>query len=142
MPLYSATETLNSRSPSHEPEIIYLEEEADVLELLLRMACGLPFVDITSLDLLEGVIYAAEKYDMSGPMSILRLCLLSPALPDDPFRLYAIARKHGWHEAAKTLSARTLSLHIWDPKYVPALKTASSEALIDLFVLHRSRKDQ
>lgn len=118
-----------------------MEEEADVLELLLRMACGLPFIDITSLDLLECVIYAAEKYDMSGPMSILRLCLLSPALPDDPFRLYAIARKHGWQEAAKTLSTRTLSLHIWDPKYIPALKTASSEALIDLFVLHRGRKD-
>ena len=122
--------------------IIYLQEDAEVLEPLFRMACGLPFSDITSLDLLEAVMYAAEKYDMPGPMSMLRLCLLSPTLPDDPIRLYAIARKHGWLEVAKALSTRTLSLNIWDAKHQPALRTASAEALLDLFMLHRSRKDR
>lgn len=121
---------------------MYLEEDAEILEILLRMACGLQFADIKSLDLLENVIYAAEKYDMPGPMSILRLCLLSPSLPDDPIRLYAIARRHGWLEVAKTLSMRTLSLYIWDPIHQPALKTASSEALLDLFRLHKARKDE
>jgi len=129
------------QNPSAQSDIIYLEEDAEVLEPLLRMACGLPFSDITSLDLLESVIYAAEKYDMLGPMSTLRLCLLSPSLPDDPIRLYAIARKHNWLEVSKILSTRTLSLNIWDSVHQPALRMASADALLDLFILHRSRKD-
>jgi len=132
---------LPQRDPSGERDVIYLQEDAAVLEPLLRMACGLPYSDITSLDLLESVIYAAEKYDMPGPMSTLRLCLLSPSLPDNPIRLYAIARKHDWLEVAKILSTRTLSLNIWDSVFQPALKTASADALLDLFMLHRSRKD-
>ena len=132
---------LFQRNPSGQSDIIYLQEDADVLEPLLRMACGLPFTDVTPLDLLESVIYAAEKYDMPGPMSTLRLCLLSPSLSDDPIRLYAIARKHNWLEVAKILSTRTLSLNIWDSVHQPALKTASADALLDLFLLHRSRKE-
>src|SRR5260221_4105370 len=127
------------RAANGQSDIIYLQEDAQVLEPLLRMACGLPFSDIAPLDLLESVIYAAEKYDMPGPMSTLRLCLLSPSIPDDPIRLYAIARKHNWLEVAKILSTRTLSLNIWDSIHQPALKTASTDALLDLFVLHKSR---
>jgi hypothetical protein len=132
-----------SRNPNGgQSDIIYLHEDAEVLEPLLRMACGLPYSDITSLDLLESVIYAAEKYEMPGPMSTLRVLLSSPTLPEDPIRLYAIARKHDWLDVAKILSTRTLTLNIWDDAHKSALKTASSDALLDLFMLHRSRKER
>jgi hypothetical protein len=133
--------TLPQNSNGGQSDIIYLHEDAEVLEPLLRMACGLPYSDITSLDLLESVIYAAEKYEMPGPMSTLRVLLSSPTLPEDPIRLYAIARKHDWLDVAKILSTRTLTLNIWDDAHKSALKTASSDALLDLFMLHRSRKE-
>jgi len=120
---------------------MYLEEDVKVLEPLFQMICGLPFADITSFDLLESVLSAAEKYDMPGALTILKMCLLSPALSDDPIRLYALARRHGWIPVAKTLSSRTLSLNIYDPGHRTSLRSMPTEALLDLFILHRSRRD-
>ncbi|KAF9528523.1 hypothetical protein CPB83DRAFT_854308 [Crepidotus variabilis] len=126
---------------SEQSDIMYLEEDAEILEPLLRMICGMPFPDFTSVDLLENVIFAAEKYDMAGALSILRLCLVSPSLPEDPIQMYAIAKRQGWEEIAKTYSTRTLVLNIFDSAHQPALRTASSDAVLDLFMLHRARKD-
>lgn len=120
---------------------MYLEEDVEVLEPLLRMVCGLPFPDITSLGLLEKVIFAAEKYDMQGAMSILRLCMVSPLLQEDSIRMYAIARRHGWEEIAKCYSTKTLTLNIFNSEHQAAMRTASSDAILDLFMLHRGRKD-
>jgi len=129
------------QSSMSDSDTMYLEEDAEVLTILLQMICGLSFADITSFDLLESVLSAAEKYDMPGAMSILRMCLLSPALSDNPIRLYALAKRHGWDAVAKTLSTRTLSLNIYDPIHYPSLRNMPPDALLDLFVLHRSRRD-
>jgi hypothetical protein len=51
-------------------DIIYLDEEAPTLEALLRMICGQPVLRLESIDMVESILCAAEKYDMPGPMSI------------------------------------------------------------------------
>lgn len=121
-------------------EIIYLDEEAEVVEHLLYIVCGLSFPEITH-DLLESLLFAAEKYDMPGPMSIMKMYLLTPSALGDPFRLYSIARRYEWKNEAKVLSTRTLSLNIHDPVHRPSLRTLSTDALLDLFALHRSRRE-
>ncbi|KAF8197994.1 hypothetical protein BJ912DRAFT_952754 [Pholiota molesta] len=136
--MYSLPQSLNSQS-----EIMYLEEGADVLEHLLRMICGLPLSEITSHDFLESVLFAAEKYDMPGPMSLIKMHLLAPSKSlHDPIRLYALACRYDWKEESKELSTRTLSLNIYDPSLRPSIQILSTNALLDLFMLHRSRRDE
>ncbi|KIM45094.1 hypothetical protein M413DRAFT_330030 [Hebeloma cylindrosporum] len=122
-------------------DIIYLDEDAEVLQHLLYIVCGLPFPEIATHDLLESLLFAAEKYDMPGPMSIMKMYLLTPSTLGDPLRLYSIARRYDWQNEAKILSTRTLSLNIHDPVHRPSLRTLSTDALLDLFALHRSRRE-
>ncbi|PPQ98420.1 hypothetical protein CVT24_004099 [Panaeolus cyanescens] len=129
------------QSDTSPPNIIYLDEDADILECLLRMLCGFAFPDIVSHDTLESLAYAAEKYDMAGPLSLIRMYIMTTTL-SDPIRLYAIACRHGWIQEAKELSRRTLSMNIYDQTHRSTLRALSSDAMLNLFVLHRSRKDE
>ncbi|KAF8160917.1 hypothetical protein B0H34DRAFT_795764 [Crassisporium funariophilum] len=132
--------SLPQPTPS-QSDIIYLDEDAEILGHLLNMICGLAFPDITSHDVLEAILYAAEKYDMPCPMALIRMYLLTPCSLEDPIRLYAVACRHGWERESRLLSSRTLVLNIYDPEYRSSLRTLSTDALLNLFVLHRSRKD-
>ncbi|KAF8972900.1 hypothetical protein BDZ97DRAFT_1900776 [Flammula alnicola] len=129
------------QSATTQSDIIYLDEDAEILEPLLRMICGLPFAEITSHDLVESLLYAAEKYDMPGPMSLIRMYILTPSSLNDPIRLYAVACRYDWEQESKTLSTRTLSLNLHDPVYRPSLRTLPTDAVLDLFSLHRSRRE-
>jgi hypothetical protein len=62
--------SLPQASQSTEADVIFLDEEAVVLEALLRMICGQPILQLESIDMVDSVLFAAEKYDMPGPMSI------------------------------------------------------------------------
>jgi hypothetical protein len=46
-----------------------------MLEPLLHMICGLKISTLNSWDAVESVLYAAEKYDMLGLASIMRMLL-------------------------------------------------------------------
>lgn len=122
--------------------MIYLEEDAFVIEGLLRMVCGLPLLPLETHDQMDLVLFAAEKYDMPGPMSILRLQIMVGPLLDEPFRLYAAARRHGWKEEAEFSSTRTLSYNIYDTAVRSSLQRMSTEAVLDLFELHHARRER
>jgi hypothetical protein len=47
-----------------KPDVLYMDEDARILESLLRMAWGLPIIPPTSYDALDQLLFAAEKYDM------------------------------------------------------------------------------
>jgi hypothetical protein len=51
-------------------DVIYLDEDAQTLDALLRMVCGQPVLRLETFDMVESILYAAEKYDMPGPVSI------------------------------------------------------------------------
>jgi hypothetical protein len=36
------------------------------------MACGMPVVPMTDYDIVDEVMFAIEKYEMLGPLSIVR----------------------------------------------------------------------
>lgn len=105
------------------------------------MICGLPFPEIESHDMLDALLSAAEKYDMPGPLSLLRMYLSgSPLILDDVVRLYAVATRYGWVQEAKAFSRRTLEINLHDDAYTPSLRTLSTDALLSLFKLHHQRK--
>jgi hypothetical protein len=62
--------SLPQNAPQTVGDVIYLDEDAPTLEALLRMICGHPLMKLESFDMVESILYAAEKYDTPGPMSI------------------------------------------------------------------------
>jgi hypothetical protein len=129
------------RAPSPTDHIIYVDEDAQTLEYLLRMICGLPILPVNSYDLIDSLLYAAEKYDMPGPMSIIRVLVMTPPLLDQPFRLYAVACRFGWDSEAKFASTRTLIYNLYDRDVRPLLQRLATDAVLNLFELHRTRRE-
>ncbi|KAF7975064.1 hypothetical protein HWV62_16132 [Athelia sp. TMB] len=122
-------------------DIIYMDEESSVLEAILRMVCGLPVVLPTTYDMVDALLYAAEKYDMPGPVSIIRMSVMTPSLLNQPLRLYAVACRYGWEEEAKFASGETLVLNLYSEECRPSLQSLSTTALLDLLTLHRDRRE-
>ncbi|OAX38091.1 hypothetical protein K503DRAFT_741710 [Rhizopogon vinicolor AM-OR11-026] len=126
---------------SHCPETINLGENSRTLESILRMICGLPINPLTSYDDVDVLLFAAEKYDMPGPISLIRILVMTPPLLDQPLRLYAAASRFGWEEEAKYASTQSLALNIYAPEYQPILRKIGTSAVLDLIHLHRERRE-
>ena len=124
-----------------DPVTVYLDEDATTLEALLRCVCGLPIPRFDSYDVIEPVLYAAEKYDMPGPPSIVHALATTPALLADPVRLYVLASRNGWDDVAQVAAAKTLSINIHDREYAPILAKLRAIPLLSLLALHRTRRD-
>lgn len=122
-------------------DVIYVDEDAHTLESLLRMAGGLSIITPTDYDEVDVLLYAAEKYDMPGPMSVIRALVMTPPLLDNPLRLYAVARRFGWEEEAQYASTETLTLDLHAEPHRAALQNLSTAALLDIFQLHRDRRE-
>jgi len=127
--------------PPGSAETLFLDEDTHTLEGLFRMACGLPIPPLDSYDEIEALLHAAEKYDMPGPTSIVRIAVMRPAFLSEPIRLYAIACRYGWAEEARLASTHTLTLDIYAPEHKPTLMKLGTPALLGLIELHRSRRE-
>lgn len=123
-----------------DTEIIGLDEDASTLEALFRMICGLEIPTLDTWDAVEPVLYAAEKYDMPGPASIVRALLRTPTFVDAPLRLYAAACHFGWAEDARAASTRSLTLNLYDPVHRPSLLRLRTADLLALYSLHHERR--
>ncbi|KAH9060324.1 hypothetical protein EDB83DRAFT_2506612 [Lactarius deliciosus] len=88
----------------------------------------------------EPVLYAAEKYDMPGPASIVRALLRTPVFADAPLRLYAAACHFGWADDARAASTRSLVLDLHAPDHRAALMRLRTADLLALFELHHTRR--
>lgn len=126
--------------PNH-PETINLDEDSHTLESLLLMICGLPINPLTSYDEVDALLFAAEKYEMAGPVSLIRVLIMTPPLLNQPLRLYAAATRCGWEEEAKHASAQSLALNIYAPEHQPILRKLRTGAVLDLINLHRDRRE-
>ncbi|KAN0106984.1 hypothetical protein V8E52_010586 [Russula decolorans] len=144
-PASSRSHNRNQRDTTTAPsetEIIGLDEDSSTLEPLLRMICGLEIPTLDTWDAVEPVLYAAEKYDMPGPASIMRALLRAPTFTDAPLRLYAAACHFGWAEDARAASTRSLRLNLYDSVHKPSLHRLRTADLYALFALHHERRVQ
>ncbi|KIK68910.1 hypothetical protein GYMLUDRAFT_67613 [Collybiopsis luxurians FD-317 M1] len=129
------------QSSQTESGVLYLEEDATTLENLFRMISGLPIPKIDSYDQIDPLMDAIEKYDTLGPLSILRVLVMTPPLLGQPFRLYALATRFDWEEEARHASTETLAYDIHSAELRPYLSKLSTSALLALFDLHRGRRE-
>lgn len=136
---FSLPQTMAS-STLDEP--IFMSETSDVIVALLSVPYGLSQPPFDTMDFVEAVVHAAEKYDMLGVLSIVRLALNTPSLVEThPLRVYGIATRWGWHEEAKLASSHTLTIDLYHPDVLPKLKAVEPLELGRLFGLHRRRRD-
>ena len=120
---------------------IVVDEDSTTLEGLLTIISGLGVPRLNSYDAIEPILHAAEKYDMAGPMSVIRAILATPPLLSDPLRLYAVACRYGWEDEALMASRETLTLNLHAPEHRPTLQKLGTDALLALFALHRTRRE-
>ena len=132
--------TLPQKSQA-SPGIIHLDESEDIIERLLRMIFGLPLIPIESFDVVDALLGAIEKYDMPGPLSIIRLIVMTPPLVNEPFRLYSVSCRFGWDEERKHASQQTLTVNLHSREIRPQLESLSTQALLNLYDLHFSRRE-
>jgi hypothetical protein len=120
-------------------DVVALAEPERVLEQLLKMISGLVIRQWESTDEVEEVLLAAEKYEMQGPISLIRTAITSDPFRDNPFWLYAIATRFGWDTEAKIASRLSLELSIHDDEHTSILSRVPSAALRQLYHLHGAR---
>ncbi|KAI0047466.1 hypothetical protein FA95DRAFT_1559090 [Auriscalpium vulgare] len=141
LPQSTIPSTPTTPTPSPLSDTINLDEDARTLEHLLRMICGLTIPELDSWDTVEPLLYAAEKYDMPGPQSIVRALVRTPPFLDTPLRLYAAACRYGWAAEARLASTRTLTLDLRDRVHRSALLKLKTDDLLALQDLHHRRRE-
>ncbi len=135
--------TLPQSSSQRKAEVIHMHESAEALADLLSIISGLEISQLLgNFSHLESILYAAEKYEMSMAIAVVRLALFSPFLrAASPIRLYGIACRMRWEREAKHASTRTLTLDLLSPAAMSDLATVETSYRDKLVALHRSRKD-
>lgn len=133
---------LEESKPSTKPDTIPMAEAARTLAAVLAIINWQPMPEFTSLDYIEDVLRAGEKYEIPCVVSVIRLAVMSPILLEKcPIRIYAISSARGWVLEAKQASARTIGLDLLSSAYLKDLSMVNSECLTRLMLLHRRRRD-
>lgn len=134
--------TTPSASPSPQ-EPILVTESSEILSTILSMAYGYELPRFHDIKFIEALVHAAEKYDMPGALSIIRLALVFPSfLKDHPIQVYAIACRWGWQEEAQIASSHTIAMDLLSPTEIEKLRAVDPQDLTRLMLLHRKRRDQ
>ncbi|KAF8583881.1 hypothetical protein K439DRAFT_1633968 [Ramaria rubella] len=122
-------------------KVIALSEDARTINAILRMICGMEIPPLDNFDDIEKVLLTANKWEMPGPPSIIHRMITPQALLDNPVRLYALACKVGWSEAAALAAAHTLDVDLQHEDIQPLLYTMESRDVLRLFELRTRRRD-
>lgn len=123
-------------------EPLPMSEPAEVLSGLFSIIGGLALPALDDIDLVESILYAADKYEMSMPIAVLRAAALPPFLQKRPIRVYAIACRMLWEADAKEAASRTLGLDIMAPESTTDLARLETPYLMKLLALHDERRKQ
>ena len=126
---------------SKPSEPIPMQEKADIVAGLLNLSFRLGVPPLDSIDTLETLLRAAEKYEVTSAVVMIRSALMSPVLDAPPIRIYGIAYERGWYKEASWASSKTLTLDLCSPKSVSDLSRVDGAAVVKLMTLHRKRRD-
>ncbi|EPT04260.1 hypothetical protein FOMPIDRAFT_1046131 [Fomitopsis schrenkii] len=126
---------------SQPPEPIPMQEKAEVIAGLLNLSFRLGLPPLDSMDTLETLLRAAEKYEVTSAVVMVRFALTSPVLEASPIRIYGIAYQRGWYKEATWASSKTLTLDLCSPESVSDLSRIDGAAVMKLMALHRKRRD-
>ncbi|KAG8715956.1 hypothetical protein FRC08_009994 [Ceratobasidium sp. 394] len=96
--------------PDHDERVMTISESSRTLDLLLQYIYPMAHPALTSLNDIQAVLQAADKYDVGFVTDDLRSKLVSPTvLSSSPIRAYAVACRMGFREEAQKAAKRTFS---------------------------------
>lgn len=134
--------TLPKEPPSsNELEPISMQETAEVIAELLNVSFRIGMPPLDSIDILETLLRAAEKYEVASAVVMIRSTLTSPVLEASPIRIYGIAYEHGWYKEATWASSKTMTVDLCSPEAALDLSRIDGAAIMKLMTLHRKRRD-
>jgi hypothetical protein len=130
-----------SQTDSHDPfeHRVHLDETADTIERVLRMISFMEVPPLDSLQVIDPLLYALDKYGMPGPTSVIRIAImLEKFLIADAVWVYAIACRYGWIHEAGVAAKRTLGVDILAAisSRTSKLETLNGKDLISLLLIH------
>ncbi len=128
-------------SPNTLNEPIAMSESADILADLLSIVSGTSLPQVHDVDLVETLLFTAEKFDMPLPIAILRLVLPS-LMKTHPIRVYGIACRMSWEAEAQEAAARTLAVNLLCPLNLLELRHVETSYVVKLLSLHERRRIQ
>ena len=127
------------RDKSGASEPISMTESSSVLAGLLSLASGIALPPLNDIDFVDALLFAADKYDMPLPVSLIRVTL-PPLLDTSPIRAYGLACRMSWETEAKAAATRTLGIDIMSPENMVHLSTLEPSHLMKLLSLHDRRR--
>lgn len=118
---------------------IDLPEDSTTLEILLRTIYPTIQPVIENTGALAAAFSAAEKYDMAGVISTLRLHMRDERfLSENPVHIFALACRFSFVQEAKAASRATLTVDIHDAKNTEVFHQTGFKVM-DLISLHSLR---
>ncbi|KAJ3519946.1 hypothetical protein NM688_g9228 [Phlebia brevispora] len=133
---------VEGNSTSVQIQTIDVPESSAVVASLLHILNSQELPKLDSLSYIIDLLHAAEKYEMQGVISVMRLAIVSPTLLEKyPIRIYGIACQYGWQDEAKVASSRTIGLNLLSREVLPELALMKGSDLMRLMDLHRRRRD-
>ena len=130
-------------APAHTlPSASYplsVAETSDVLAGLFSLINGTGVPSLKDLDLLEKILFAADKYEMPMPIALVRAAL-PLHIQQSPVRAYAIASIMSWEDELNAAVVATFSINVLSPENLQELTHVESRHLYKLLDLHERRK--
>ena len=116
-----------------------LDERAETIAGLLAMLSGKKLPSITTFPTIERLLYTAEKWDMPGPLSVLKELLWRPEFSSNPIALYVLACRMGWGDVAERASNLSLGIDLTTPEACSILRKLDAvDDLLRLQEFHRN----
>jgi BTB/POZ domain len=129
---------------SSDPVIDNLDEGATTIEGLLRMITGREFPPLDTIENVESLLLAANKWEMPGPLSILKMVLLRDTsfAEKHPIRLYWLGCRLKWVALVQLAARFSCNDDVYYHQVLDSvLETMDPGDLLRLVRFHRKRRD-
>ena len=126
--------------PSQIPTI-NLSDPSDILKPFIQYLYPQPPPQITDISMWASLYAIADKYNAEVVMELLRDMLVPRFLETNPLRVYALASRWGFEEAAKIASSRTLTMDIFKDFPREDAEIMGGIACQQLLFLHFNRRE-
>jgi len=131
--------------PSPEAVMENLGEEGSTIAGILSIITSQELPSLKTIDEIEPLLWAADKWDMPGPLSLFRLLLIrDPSFTREyPIRLYKIGAQMDWKDLVSLAVRRSSYDDIFNkPDLIPIFHEMGTHRLLPLVKLHNDRHRQ
>jgi hypothetical protein len=143
--VFETTLSLPQPEGNASSDPVILDEDSTTIEGLLRMITGREFPPLDTIENIESLVLAANKWEMPGPLSILKMVLLRDTsfAEKHPIRLYWLGCRLKWVALVQLAAKFSCNYDIYYHNVLDSvLDTLDPGDLLRLVRFHRGRRDR